>query len=154
MCATQPIKNLSQNTNVRSQQKTQSSTKATSQKPKRSRDEKRRAWAKKSVPKPQPKKAPERSYTSVCCTAPATKPRAGQKETARDPESGKTKSQPKGLGHWTCGTCHKKCKVTVGKNSAPVGEKISAENEASAIHNFPPAPDCVVATGITIGGPQ
>ena len=74
---------------------------------------------------------------------------AGQKETARDPESGKTKTQPKGLGHWTCSGCKKLTKVTVGK-FAPREAKNSAENGATIIQNFPPAPDCIVATVIPV----
>jgi hypothetical protein len=78
---------------------------------------------------------------------------AGQKETARDPESGKTKTQPKGLGKWRCSGCKKLTKVTVGK-FAPREAKNSAENEATIIQNFPPAPDCVVATVIPVEGPN
>jgi hypothetical protein len=57
-------------------------------------------------------------YTSVCCSAPAQKPRAGAVDAVKDPETGKTKDKPKGLGHWHCSGCHKACKVTVGKPEA------------------------------------
>jgi hypothetical protein len=59
---------------------------------------------------------------------------AGQKETARDPESGKTKTQPKGLGKWRCSGCKKLTKVTVGK-SVPREGFFSVENGATVILN-------------------
>jgi hypothetical protein len=34
---------------------------------------------------------------------------------AQDADSGKTKSEPKGLGKWRCSQCNKRCSVTVGK---------------------------------------
>jgi hypothetical protein len=71
---------------------------------------------------------PAREYISACCNAPAHKPKAGQKEVAKDAETGKMKSGSKGLGHWRCG-CGKACKVTVGKPEAKetFGAKLIAE---------------------------
>lgn len=90
------------------------------QKPQQSREQKRKNWAKRSKPvaKPSVRVAPAKVYTSACCQAPATKPKAGQKEVAKDAETGKMKSGSKGLGHWRCGACGKACKVTVGKPEA------------------------------------
>jgi tRNA(Ile2) C34 agmatinyltransferase TiaS len=34
---------------------------------------------------------------------------------AKDAETGKSKSQSKGLGHWRCSACGKATKVTVSK---------------------------------------
>ena len=92
----------------------------TSPKPQQSREQKRKNWAKRSKPvaKPSVRVAPAKVYTSACCQAPATKPKAGQKEVAKDAETGKMKSGSKGLGHWRCGACGKACKVTVGKPEA------------------------------------
>jgi ribosomal protein L37AE/L43A len=57
---------------------------------------------------------------------PARKPRAGMKESVKDPETGKTKDKPKGLGHWRCTACGKVAKVTpqkpASKEVAPVTE--------------------------------
>jgi hypothetical protein len=91
---------------------------------------------------------------------------AGQKETARDPESGKTKTQPKGLGKWRCSGCKKLTKVTVGK-FAPREAKNSAEiapiktefnpSELETIvltKSFPIAPPGVIARVVTLGGPD
>jgi hypothetical protein len=98
------------------------------QKPQRSREDKRKAWAKKARPvaKPSVRVAPSKAYTSVCCSAPATKPAAGQKTAVRNPETGKTKSEPKGLGHWRCSACGKATKVTVSKaeKEAPVAQAV------------------------------
>ena len=81
------------------------------------RNEKRARWAKKAKPvaKPVLQRGPVHEYISACCSAPSRKPRAGMKESVKDPETGKTKDKPKGLGHWTCPVCHKKCKVTPRK---------------------------------------
>jgi hypothetical protein len=69
------------------------------------------------VPKPKVVSVvkPVREYTSKCCNAPATKPKAGQKELTRDFDTGKSMNAPKGLGHWHCSQCGKNCSVTVGK---------------------------------------
>ena len=87
------------------------------QKPQQSREQKRKNWAKRSKPvaKPSVRVAPAKVYTSACCQAPATKPKAGQKEVAKDAETGKMKSGSKGLGKWRCSACSKVCKVTVHK---------------------------------------
>ena len=81
------------------------------------RNSKRARWAKKAKPvaKPIVRKGPEKEYISACCSVPARKPRAGMKETVKDPESGKTKDKPKGLGHWRCTACGKVAKVTPRK---------------------------------------
>ena len=81
-----------------------------------SRNAKRARWAKKSKPvaKPSVRRGPVKSYTSVCCSLPASKPRAGQKEMAKDAETGKTKEVAKGLGKWRCSGCRKVCKVRPG----------------------------------------
>ena len=80
------------------------------------RNAKRARWAKKSKPvaKPSVRRGPVKSYTSVCCSLPASKPRAGQKEMAKDAETGKTKEVAKGLGKWRCSGCRKVCKVRPG----------------------------------------
>ena len=90
------------------------------QKPQQNREQKRKNWAKRSKPvaKPVALALPAREYISACCNAPAHKPKAGQKEVAKDAETGKMKSGSKGLGHWRCGACGKACKVTVGKPEA------------------------------------
>ena len=92
----------------------------TSPKPQQSREQKRKNWAKRSKPvaKPSVRVGPVKAYTSVCCSLPAQKPRAGAVDAVKDPETGKTKDKPKGLGHWHCSGCHKACKVTVGKPEA------------------------------------
>ena len=88
-----------------------------------SRNQKRARWAKKAKPvaKPIVRKGPEKEYISVCCSVPARKPRAGMKETVKDPETGKMKDKPKGLGHWRCTACGKVAKVTPRKPE-PKGE--------------------------------
>lgn len=48
----------------------------------------------------------------VCHGEVARKPKAGQKEVAKDPESGKMKDTTKGLGHWRCSVTNKGAKVT------------------------------------------
>ena len=92
----------------------------TSPKPQQSREQKRKNWAKRSKPvaKPSVRVGPVKVYTSVCCSLPAQKPRAGAVDAVKDPETGKTKDKPKGLGHWHCSGCHRACKVTVGKPEA------------------------------------
>ena len=93
-----------------------------------SRNQKRARWAKKAKPvaKPIVRKGPEKEYISACCSVPARKPRAGMKESVKDPETGKTKDKPKGLGHWRCTACGKVAKVTpqkpASKEVAPVTE--------------------------------
>ena len=102
----------------------------TSPKPQQNREQKRKNWAKRSKPvaKPVALALPAREYISACCNAPAHKPKAGQKEVAKDAETGKMKSGSKGLGHWRCG-CGKACKVTVGKPEAKetFGAKLIAD---------------------------
>ena len=97
-------------------------------KPSRSHEDKRKAWAKKARPvaKPSVRVAPSKAYTSVCCSAPATKPKAGQQEVSKDTETGKMRSAPKGLGHWRCSACGKATKVTVSKaeKEAPVAQAV------------------------------
>jgi hypothetical protein len=58
---------------------------------------------------------PVKEYISSCCSLPAIKPRAGAKESVKNPETGKVKEQPKGLGHWRCTGCRKSTKVTPRK---------------------------------------
>lgn len=87
---------------------------------KESRNAKRRRWAKQNKPKVAPKQvvkaaAPVFEYISACCSLPARKPKAAQKEVGKDPETGKMVNQVKGLGHWTCTGCSKKCKVSARK---------------------------------------
>lgn len=48
----------------------------------------------------------------VCHGEVARKPKAGQKEVAKDPESGKLKDTTKGLGHWRCSVTNKGAKVS------------------------------------------
>jgi hypothetical protein len=64
------------------------------------------------------RKGPEFEYISACCSTPARKPRAGQKESVKDAETGKMKDKPKGLGKWRCTACGKIAKVTPRKPSA------------------------------------
>lgn len=87
-----------------------------------SRNQKRARWAKQSKPvaKPAVKRGPEKEYISACCSAPATKPPCGQKESVKDPDSGKMKDKPKGLGHFRCSQCRKVAKVTPRKPAAAV----------------------------------
>jgi hypothetical protein len=49
---------------------------------------------------------------------PATKPAAGLMESVKDPDSGKMKNQPKGLGKWRCTGCKKITAVTPRKPQA------------------------------------
>ena len=87
------------------------------------REEKRARWAKKAVPKQKPsvRKEPLHEYITACCSVPARKPVAGQKEMTKDAETGKMKDKPKGLGKWRCTACGKVAKVTPRKPE-PKGE--------------------------------
>jgi len=62
--------------------------------------------------KPVAVKSPTRAYTSVCCSAPAQKPRCGKVESMQDAETKRLKEVSKGLGKWRCSACNKPCKVT------------------------------------------
>ena len=88
-----------------------------------SRNQKRARWAKKAVPKQKPsvRKEPLHEYITACCSVPARKPVAGQKEMTKDAETGKMKDKPKGLGKWRCTACGKVAKVTPRKPE-PKGE--------------------------------
>jgi len=101
------------------------------QKPQQNREQKRKNWAKRSKPvaKPSVRVAPAKVYTSACCQAPATKPKAGQKEVAKDPESGKMKSGSKGLGHWRCGQCGKTCIVSCKKKEIENVNSIESDKQ-------------------------
>jgi hypothetical protein len=98
------VRKLSPNKNVQSSNKDFQST----------RKEKRRRWAKKSKPvaKAIAPKLNVKEYVCVCHGEAARKPKAGQKEVAKDPESGKLKDTTKGLGHWRCSVTNKGTKVT------------------------------------------
>lgn len=122
------------------------------------RNEKRARWAKKSKPavKPAVKRGPVKEYTSACCSALATKPAAGAKESFKDPESGKSKDKAKGLGKWRCTTCHKVTKVTPRKPEPPMAN-LSTRSPypgplTTPVLNIPPAPEGAVAR-IIVGGP-
>lgn len=93
-------------------------------KPHETRNAKRARWAKKSKPvaKPVVVRGPVLEYISTCCSLPAIKPRAGAKEVAKDPESGKMKDKSKGLGHWRCSGCRKTAKV---RPQAPTPKVVS-----------------------------
>ena len=115
----------------------QKSSGSAQQKPKQSRDEKRKTWAKKSKPVAKPI-APRREnayeYISACCSVPARKPKAGMKELVKDAESGKTKDKAKGLGHWTCSARQKKCKVTPRKPAPKeIVDAVRSINAASVV---------------------
>jgi hypothetical protein len=73
----------------------------------------------KPVSKP---KEPVSSYTSVCCSLPAKKPRAGEL-----PAGSKVRL---GLGHFRCTGCGKVAKVTVSKfktsTEAPIDAAVTA----------------------------
>ena len=132
-----PVMNKTQksSTSFTKQNTRNSGTKTFSGKNASSRNEKRARWAKQNKPKAKPvvQNIPTREYISVCCKVQARKPAAGQKEMTRDPDSGKSKSVPKGLGHWRCGGCGKSCKVTVQAPSVRV------------VTNIPPAPPGAIA---------
>jgi len=144
-----------------------SSTVKSNPRPKRSRDEKRKQWAKNNKPKAKPSVKPPnaKEYISACCSVPARKPAAGTKETYKDAESGKMKTAPKGLGKWRCGQCGKTCKVSAqrpqGKEyvtvvappgvmlvdvSAPREAKNSAEIAPIKTEFNPPALETIVLT--------
>jgi hypothetical protein len=101
-----------------------------------SRDEKRKRWAKKARPQQKSvvvRKGPEFEYISACCSTPARKPRAGQKESVKDAETGKMKDKPKGLGKWRCTACGKIAKVTPQKpapNTATPPTQLGSGNAA------------------------
>ena len=59
-----------------------------------------------------PRRGPVFLYVSSCCSLPARKPIAAVKVFTLNPDSGKSKETPKGLGHWKCSGCGKSCKVT------------------------------------------
>jgi len=101
------------------------------QKPQQSREQKRKNWAKRSKPvaKPSVRVAPAKVYTSACCQAPATKPKAGAQEMQRDPESGKSKSQSKGLGKWRCSQCGKTCIVSCKKKEIENVNSIESDKQ-------------------------
>jgi len=122
-------------------------TKNSSGKNASSRDEKRKRWAKNNKPKAKPvtPKPNAKEYISACCNVPARKPAAGQKTAVRNPETGKTKSEPKGLGKWRCGQCGKTCKVSAQK-SAPREAKNSAEIAPIKTEFNPPALETIVLT--------
>ena len=117
-----------------------------------SRNEKRARWAKRSRPVARPvavKRGPVKSYTSVCCSLPASKPTAGQKETAKDAETGKMKDKTKGLGHWRCSGCRKVCRVSPGPAI------IEGRGEENKCHQTPQPTDAPQATDtLTIEGKQ
>ena len=119
---TKSTKTTHSNSNSRGRTNRTTSGTSTSrdQKPQQSREQKRKNWAKRSKPvaKPSVRVGSVKAYTSVCCSLPAQKPRAGAVDAVKDPETGKTKDKPKGLGHWHCSGCHRACKVTVGKPEA------------------------------------
>jgi hypothetical protein len=102
-----------QNSKSNSQSRKPFNTSHTSGGKKESRDAKRKRWAKRAKPvaKPVALRLPVNEYISVCCNAPSRKPVAGQRESVKDPDSGKMKSQAKGLGKWRCTGCGKVAKV-------------------------------------------
>lgn len=59
-----------------------------------------------------PRRGPVFLYVSSCCSLPARKPAAAVKVFTVNPNSGKSKETPKGLGHWHCSGCGKSTKVT------------------------------------------
>ncbi len=87
-----------------------------------SRNAKRARWAKKSRPvaKPSIQRGPEFEYLCTCHNEAARKPRAGQKDVVKDPESGKLKDKPKGLGKWRCAVTNKIAKVSPRKPAPKV----------------------------------
>ena len=98
-----------------------------------SRNQKRARWAKKAKPvaKPVLQRGPVHEYISACCSAPSRKPRAGMKESVKDPETGKTKDKPKGLGHWRCTACGKVAKVTPQKPAPKENPHLTTEQKAA-----------------------
>jgi hypothetical protein len=66
----------------------------------------------KKFVKPAPKpRGPVNTYTSVCCSLPATKPAAASLIAGSKDRTG--------LGHFRCSGCKKSAKVTVSKFKAP-----------------------------------
>ena len=59
-----------------------------------------------------PRRGPVFLYVSSCCSLPARKPIAAVKVFTLNPDSGKSKETPKGLGKWRCTGCNKRCIVT------------------------------------------
>ena len=94
-----------------SRPRTQGSTGSSKKGSNKSKYGKKRNQKKNLKPVVAPR-GPVKEYVSACCSALASKPRAGRKETAADPESKKMKEVTKGLGHWRCSTCGKPTKVT------------------------------------------
>jgi hypothetical protein len=76
-------------------------------------------------------RGPVKEYVSLCCSMPATKPKAGRKETAQDPENKKPREVVKGLGHWHCIVCNKPCKVKVQMPAPKV--EVPANNVAISV---------------------
>lgn len=70
--------------------------------------QKSRGKSKAPVAKPR---GPVNTYTSVCCSLPATKPAAASAVAGSKEKTG--------LGHFRCSGCKKGCKVTVSKYKAP-----------------------------------
>src|ERR1700676_1417598 len=70
--------------------------------------QKSRGKSKAPVSKPR---GPVNTYTSVCCSLPATKPAAASSVAGSKEKTG--------LGHFRCTGCKKGCKVTVSKFKAP-----------------------------------
>lgn len=97
--------------NWSSRPRTQGSTNSSKKGSNKSKYGKKRNQKKNLKPVVAPR-GPVKEYVSACCSALASKPRAGRKETAADPESKKMKEVTKGLGHWRCSTCGKPTKVT------------------------------------------
>ena len=65
-------------------------------------------------------KTPTFSYTSACCSAPATKTPCTKASKAKG-------ATPQSLGTWRCGQCKKVCKVTVSKfKSAEIVQELKA----------------------------
>ena len=95
-----------------SQEKTGNFTGSSKRGSKKSKYGKKQGQRKGQKPLVAPR-APVKEYSSLCCSMPAVKPKAGRKEMSQDPESKKTKEITKGLGHWRCGQCGKPCKVKV-----------------------------------------
>lgn len=157
MVQAQNSTNTSQNFQKKNMKATFKQRNSPSQKPSHTqgtstRKDKRRRWAKKHKPvaKPVVKQGPVKEYVSDCCSVLARKPKAFQKEVAKDPESGKMKETTKGLGKWRCTTCGKRCKVTPRKPE--VKEVVVDMNkvEQRVIASIPLAPTGVVARVLSV----
>ncbi len=107
-----------------------------------SRNAKRARWAKKSRPvaKPSIQRGPEFEYLCVCHNEAARKPRAGQKDVIKDPESGKMKDKPKGLGKWRCAVTNKIAKVSPRKPAPKVVKVDMSAVEHSVISSLTEVP--------------